>query len=1257
MMLHKRKNFGLDVSGASKQVGKKLSADPMTNLVPAQANAAEVLKSAPDSKRAAFAIVAIGASAGGLEAFTQLLPALPATTGMAFVLLQHLDPKHHSLLPELLAKNTTMPVAEAKHGTKVSPDHIYVIPPNVNLAIASGTLQLTPRSDAQGRHLPIDFFMRSLAEEQKSRAIGVVLSGTASDGTLGLQAIKAEGGITFAQEEKSAQYDAMPRSAIASGAVDFVLPPEEIAKELSRIGRHPYVSRARPQPGIPTPQQGATHRDQVFGLLRNATGADFSQYKPATIERRIWRRMAIHKMDSMAAYVKYLQGHPTEVADLYKDLLIPVTSFFRDAAAFQALKSKVFPAIAKNRAATAAIRMWTPGCSTGEETYSLLIALLEFLGSKATSIPIQIFGTDLSERGIETARAGLYPESIARNVSPERLRRFFIREENGYRISKTLRDRCVFARQNLFSDPPFSQMDLVSCRNVLIYMEPVLQKRVLPLLHYALKPTGFLLLGASEGTAGSPSLFAAVDKKHRIYSKKPAPTRLHFDFVSGRFPAEPATAPGTAPARRRENEAGFDVQKEADRIVLSNHAPAGVIVDSNLEVVQFRGRTRPYLEPAPGRASLNLLKMARGELGVHLHNAINQAKKKGAPVRRQGIRLQRSAQSKEVSFEVVPLNAAAAKEPSFLILFQEVPPPAHPEPQKAAGGKRAGVQQREIGRLWKELAASKETLRAVIEESEATKEEFQAANEEVVSANEELQSTNEELETSKEELQSANEELNTVNEEMRSRNTELHQLNNDLYNLFRAIDVPVVMLARDLCIRRVTPAAEKVLKIIPSDVNRPITDIRLGLQLPNLEQLVSEAIDTAVVRERELTDREGRWYSLKVHPYRTMDDVIDGAVLALFDIDALKRASEHLRIAKEFAERIIDTVRQPLLVLDSTLRVIRANSSFFTMFQLSHDDTDGKFIYQLGGNTWKLPELRRLLEEVVAKDTSFSDFEVEREFPKIGRRTMLLNSYRLQHAVDGDPAIFLAITDISERRVSEAARIAYEKLAASGRMAAMLAHEINNPLSSVTNALYLLSRHESLDETARGYTKAADQELRRIAHISRSTLALFRESGSPVRTKVVDVVESALALFAPQIEARKVVVQKDYRSEGTIQAFPGEIRQMLANLIDNALEVVTKGKIIKLRVVDSGDWSKPKQRGVRILIADNGPGIPPELRSAVFEPFFTTKGKKGAGLGLWVTQGIVHKYQGSIRFRSSIRPGRSGTCFSLFLPTRLERTV
>ncbi len=872
----------------------------------------EVPKSAPPrrGKKKDFPTVGIGASAGGLEAFTQLLKDLPVDTGMAFVLVQHLDPKHESMLTGLIAKATTMPVTEVKHGMRVEPDHVYVIPPNTYMTISGEVLALTPRSGTPGQHRPVDHFLTSLAEDRSSGAIGVILSGTASDGTLGLKAIKAEGGITFAQD-KTAKYDGMPQSAIAAGYVDYILSPGGIARELARIGCHPYVAPIKTQGVEVLPEGGEDDLKRIFRQLLRSTGVDFTYYKHSTIERRIARRMVLQRIERREDYVQYLEDNPGEVEALYGDILITVTGFFRDPGAFLVLKQKVFPAVTKNRSPETPIRVWVPGCATGEEAYSIAICLLEFLGDRATNIPIQIFGTDISETAIEKARSGIYAKSITADVSAQRLRRFFVKVDSGYQISKPVRELCVFAKQDLTRDPPFSKLDLISCRNMLIYLGPVLQKRVIPLFHYALKLEGFLLLGKSEALSAYSDLFSLVEGKHKIYSKRAAPPRHFLDVVPTHHPAikEPVSREFGGPGESGWSE--LDMQKEADRIVLTRYAPPGVIVNDAMEILQFRGRTGHYLEPEPGEASFNLLKMAREGLKLELRAALHRAKKTNAPVRKDGLRVRYDGQVRHVTVEIVPLKTAPSGERVYLILFEETIPEAVPEPQETIPAERAkkptqGIKDRQMAQLEQELASTREYLRSIIEEQEATNEELKSANEEALSSNEELQSVNEELETAKEELQSANEELTTMNEELQNRNIEMHQLNDDLINLLASVNIPILMLGSDSCIRRFTPMAEKAMNVVSSDVGRSIHDIKLGVELPDLEQLISEVLDTLSVRKREVQDREGRWYSLRVYPYRTMDNKIDGTVLTLVDIDLLKRSQDELerRVMERTAELV-----------------------------------------------------------------------------------------------------------------------------------------------------------------------------------------------------------------------------------------------------------------------------------------------------------------------------------------------------------------
>jgi two-component system CheB/CheR fusion protein len=626
------------------------------------------------------------------------------------------------------------------------------------------------------RH-PIDAFLQTLAEDQSARAVGVILSGTATDGTLGLEAIKAEGGITFAQEPKSARYDSMPRSAVAAGCVDFTLTPEGIAEELARISRHPYVAPAEiAEPGAEETAQPAVKNgfNKILALLRRATGVDFTQYKVNTLRRRIRRRMILNKLDGLEEYAKYLREHSAEVENLYQDILINVTSFFRNPETFEVLKETIFPRIVEHRAPDEPLRIWVVGCSTGEEAYSVAMAFTEFAGEGPDHVPVQIFATDINQKGVEKARAGLYSKNIAEDVSPERLRRFFTEAEGGYRVSKPLRDMCVFARQNIIADPPFSRMDLISCRNMLIYLEPVLQKQVLPLLHYALKPAGVLWLGSSETTGAASDLFEPEDKKHRFYTKRPATGRPRFNYPASDHTWEKSNG-GRQPAARAERAAtsgDAEAQREADRITLSRYAPASAIVSEEMNVLQLRGDVARYLEQSPDRATRNLLKLARDGLLVALREAVNKARQDESPVRKENLRVKYDGATCDVNLEVIPLKHSTSQERYFLILFETA------EAADQGGGRRAEdrrrkSEERRIKQLSQELAAARDYLQSVIEEYEATNEELQSASEEAQSSNEELQSINEELETSKEELESSNEELITLNEELNNRNAEL----------------------------------------------------------------------------------------------------------------------------------------------------------------------------------------------------------------------------------------------------------------------------------------------------------------------------------------------------------------------------------------------------------------------------------------------------------------------------------------------------
>lgn len=999
-----------------------------------------------------FPIVGIGASAGGLEAARALLGQLPLDTEMAFVLVQHLDPQYDSALPELLTRATSMPVHKATNRLRVEPNHVYVITPDTNLRIAEGRLTVQPRPQIGHAQRTIDVFFESLAQDQRERAIGVILSGTASDGTLGLEAIKAEGGVTFAQDA-TAKYDSMPRSAIAAGCVDFVMSPKDIATELGRIAKHPYIlmspdglvppqqerdsQEALGQHAVPRAGAGNDFRD-ILLMLRDHSKVDFSLYKSTTIRRRINRRVILNKLATLGDYAQCLRGNAKELDALYADVLISVTSFFRNPEAFDLLKQKIFPQLFQQRGDDP-LRVWVLGCSSGQEAYSIAMTFMESADHVTRARKLQIFASDINETLLDKARRGLYSEAQVSDVTPARLRRFFVKEDGGYRVTKVLREMVLFARQNLFTDPPFSRLDLISCRNVLIYVDLSLQRTAFPLFHYALKPHGYLLLGASESIGSLTHLFEPVDRKQKVFSKKAMRgSKVPLPPMKNAVPAP--SFPILQPVRSLEEWKGQDdgvrrelnILREADRVLLTHFAPPSVLIDADLQIIQFRGQTSEYLQPPKGKANFDILKMAREELLLPLRAVIQKAKKDNATARKKHVRVEQNGMTRTVNVEVIPLKHM--QEPCFLVVFTNADHGARTADaafrQPVMRLRRQSKREKtgRTGELETELSETHDYLQSIQEQHEAANEELQASNEEVQSSNEELQSINEELQTSKEELESANEELTTFNEEMDQRNAELSRLNGDLINLQSSTHLAILLLGRDLAIRRFSAQAARQFNLLVTDIGRSITGVRHNLRQGktgeaaaslDLEQVITDVITAVCTYEAEVQDQHDHWFSLRVKPYWTSDNRVDGAVLVLVDIDDLKRSEQAVIQARDSAEKTIETLPIPLLVLDKGLRVERANQAFYRTFLVEPAETLGRFIYDLGNRQWDIVRLRQLLGEILPHETFIENFEVEHPFEQLGLRTMLLNAMRHLDSVQKSERILLTIMDITERKRAE----------------------------------------------------------------------------------------------------------------------------------------------------------------------------------------------------------------------------------------------
>jgi len=852
------------------------------------------------SEKLRFPIVGIGASAGGLQALEQFLRHVPKSSGLAFVVIQHLDPTHEAMLAELLQRATGMETFQAKDRMQVKPDCVYVIPPNKDMSILHGTLHLFAPTTPRGLRLPIDYFFRSLAEDRRTQSIGVILSGMGSDGTLGLKAIKEKGGVTLVQEPSTAKFDSMPRSAISAGIADIVAPTEELPGKIIDFLSY---SRFLDVSELALEEKDQSALEKVIILLRDKTGQDFSLYKKNTVYRRIERRMGIYQLDRIAAYVRYLQNNPQEVELLFKELLIGVTSFFRDPAAWEQLREEAIPQIFADHSNGRVIRAWTTGCSTGEEAYSLAIVFKEALAriQPKGRFTLQIFATDLDRDAIDKARQGIYPPNIAADVSADRLEKFFICEENGYRVGTEIRGMVTFATQNVIMDPPFTKMDILICRNLLIYLTPELQKKLLPLFHYSLNPGGVLFLGSAETVSAHSELFVPINLKSRIFRRRESvvPT----EPVA--FPVLHVPAAPESPKELKNLKSTANLQSLADQLLLQQFSPAAVLVNDEGDILYISGRTGKYLEPAAGKANWNIFAMAREGLQFDLGIAFQKALRQKDVVTAKGIRIKDAGDTQFVDLTVKAIEEPEPLRGMVMIVFNDVITPAD---KKAPGSSQTPASDSpRVLELEQELQQAREELQTLREQMQSSQEELKSTNEELQSTNEELQSTNEELTTSREEMQSLNEELQTVNAEQQSKMEELSRINNDMRNLLNSTEIVTVFLDNDLHVRRFTPGANKLFKLLPGDVGRPLSDITSDLFYPEMSNEAREVLRTLVFSEKQITATNGRWFSVRIMPYRTMDDVIGGLVITFTDITATKTLEAELHEENARLKKLLES--------------------------------------------------------------------------------------------------------------------------------------------------------------------------------------------------------------------------------------------------------------------------------------------------------------------------------------------------------------
>jgi len=1199
-----------------------------------------------------FLVVGLGASAGGLEALYKLFDALPPDPGMAFILIQHLDPTHNSMMVGLLAGHTAMQVVEAADAMPVERNRVYMIPPGVDLSIRDGALRLTHPRERHGARMPFDFFLSSLAEDCGARAVCAVLSGTGADGSAGLMAIRDKGGLVIVQDPQDAAHGGMPRSAIMTGAANLVLPVAEIPAALAKYSRKSGdLARRAPHRAKPAPDDGnIAPMAAIIDLLRTHTAHDFALYKEATLLRQIQRRMAMASIKDIGLYLSAIRSNPDEMDRLAKEMLINVTQFFRDERTFEVLVKTIVPELVGRQPPAMPIRIWDAGCSTGEETYSIAMLFLEEIAVAKRNVKLQVFASDVDDDALAIARNGLYPDSIEKDVSRARLERFFVKEDHSYRVTRELRETVVFTTQDLLAHAPFSRLDFVSCRNVLIYLRPEVQEKVLSLFHFALREGGILVLGASETLGGFGDRFEPISKRHRIFRHlgRSRPGEVVFPIAPGEGGrTTPPLSRGPAPAALRTKIG--DLARQA---LLDTYAPASVLINTRHEGLYYFGPIDRYLKVAVGEASRDLFAMARDGLRTKLRAAIRQAGREQACIALGGAMVERGGDPVAVSISVQPVPAEG--EGFLLVSFSD-------EPEHGKGGKEGteAVDPPHVAQLEHELDATRKELESAIHDLETTNDELTATNEEAMSVNEELQSTNEELETSKEELQSLNEELTALNSQLNETVEQQRATANDLRNTMNSSEIAMLFLDADLEIRLFTPAARTMFSVIATDIGRPLADLARRISDPRLLADAGAVLAGHVAPNREVEADNGAWYTRRILPYRTHDEQVGGVVVTFADITERKTAERAIEAARSYSDNIINTIGQPLVVLDDEFGVISANRSFYNAFGVKPEETVGRQLYAIDEGRFDNAAVRNVVDRLRRGERVIEDHQIDLELPPRGVRSLLVNALEIREEPLATRKILVTIDDITERKraneaLEAARRMAEQANLGKSRFLAAASHDLRQPLQTLSLVRGILAKRIK-DESGSRLVAKLDETLSAMSGMLNTLLDINQLEAGIVRPEIIQFpidtlldrlkTEFAYHVAAKQLGWRVVASSLNVRSD------PRLLEQTLRNLLANAVKYTERGKVLL--------GCRRRGNKLRIEVWDTGIGIPAGQLEAIFEEFHqldndARERNRGLGLGLSIVERISDLLGNAVDVRSW--PNR-GSVFAVEVPLGVNKQL